>query len=65
MASTDLPTKGEHVGAGAEEPDRLADAPKARDPEREAALGLAGLVPPASALPHVLPTDRLLLIVHT
>ncbi len=60
MASTDLPTQGAPAGPGAEEPDRPADAPKARDAEREAALGLAGLVPPASALPDVLPTDRLL-----
>lgn len=62
MASTDLPTKapGAPAGVAEEEPDRLAGAPKARDPEREVALGLAGLVPPASALPDVLPTDRLL-----
>ncbi len=62
MASTDLPTQasGAPAGVAEEEPDRLAGAPKARDPEREVALGLAGLVPPASALPDVLPTDRLL-----
>lgn len=60
MASTDLPTQGAAAAPVAEEPDRLADAPKARDPEREAALGLAGMVPPASALTAVLPTDRLL-----
>ena len=62
MASTDLPTQapGAPAGVAEEEPDRLAGAPKARDPEREVTLGLAGLVPPASALPDALPTDRLL-----
>ncbi|MCB1005984.1 MAG: fatty acid desaturase, partial [Acidimicrobiales bacterium] len=55
MASTDLSR-----AASPAEPDRAAGAPKARDPEREAALGLGGLVPPAEALPDVLPTDRLL-----
>ena len=34
--------------------------PKARDPERERRLGLGGMAPHASALPDVLPTDRLL-----
>ncbi len=58
MASTDLPTTG--AERTEEEPDRVANAPKARDPEREATLGLAGLAPADDALPQVLPTDRLL-----
>jgi fatty acid desaturase len=58
MASTDLPTTGDERTE--EEPDRVANAPKARDAEREAALGLGGLAPADDALPQVLPTDRLL-----
>lgn len=58
MASTDLPTTGDERTE--EEPDHVANAPKARDAEREAALGLGGLAPADDALPRVLPTDRLL-----
>ena len=58
MASTDLPTTG--AERTEEEPDRVADAPKARDAGREAALGLGGLAPADDDLPQVLPTDRLL-----
>lgn len=58
MASTYLPTTGDERTE--EEPDRVANAPKARDAEREAALGLGGLAPADDALPQVLPTDRLL-----
>ncbi len=68
MASTDLPTRS-NGGSGtdvlasgesdtAEAP--VTPAPKARDREREAALGLAGMAPDDGRLPQVLPTDRLL-----
>jgi len=56
MASTDLPTA---TAEQSMEPGAPA-APKTRDLEREAALGLAGMAPADDALPQVLPTDRLL-----